>query len=331
MTIAHLIDDSSPGGVVRFLDRLTAAGQLGPQQVLQVRRGAWSAPKVKADVIVSHLVISWRNLPQLIALRARYPSTPIIHVEHSYSEGFARLHVKNRVRFNALLRVAYALFDQVVAVSKAQADWLLREEVVSADALKVISPVVDLERFLAIPAQTGPLYRIGAIGRLDQQKGFDVLIKAFRTSALAGMELSIYGDGPERAALEKAAAGDNRIHFHGFADPVEAMAKCDVVAMPSRYEPFGLVALEARAAGRMVLTSGIDGLADQGECGAVAIGGDIGAWQEALRALNSNSDWEGGDIVRHKAKASEQTCLALWQALLDEVKIAPVALTAVAA
>ena len=331
MTIAHLIDDCSPGGVVRFLDRLTAADELGPQKLIRVRRGAWSAPSVDEDIIVSHLVISWRNLPQLMALRARYPSTPIIHVEHSYSQGFVDLHVRNRSRFNTLLRVAYALFDRVVAVSGTQAEWLLQEELVSPDLLRTISPVVALEQFLSIPAQSGPIHRIGAIGRLDPQKGFDVLIEAFRNNALAGMELSIYGDGPERAALEAAAAGDNRIKFHGFADPVDAMAQCDVIAMPSRYEPFGLVALEARAAGRMVLTSGVDGLADQAQRGALTIGEGVEAWGRALRTLNSNTAWDGALSVRRQAQQSERECLELWRDLCAEFEAEPEAALAIAA
>lgn len=316
MSIAHLLDDSSPGGVVRFLDLLTASAELGPQEVVPVRRGSWIAPLVEADVIVSHLSISWRNLPLFMALRAKYPSTPLIHVEHSYSEGFAGLYVKNRRRFNALLRVSYSLFDRVVAVSEGQADWLLSEGVVSQEALRVISPVVALEHFSIIPAQTGPVHRIGAIGRLDSQKGFDVLITAFRQSALAGMELSIYGDGPERAALEALAEGDNRIRFHGFADPVEAMSECDVIAMPSRYEPFGLVCLEARASGRMVLTSGVDGLADQVNSGAVTVGADVEAWSEALRGLKGHQNWDANSSIRQKAMASEHHCICLWQDLM---------------
>jgi D-inositol-3-phosphate glycosyltransferase len=328
--ISHLIDDCSPGGVVRFLDWLQTADRLGAQTVVPVRRGSWSAPQLTATMIVSHLVVSWRNLPFFMALRRKYPSTPIIHVEHSYSEKFADLNVGNSRRFKKLLRVAYSLFDRVVAVSEEQANWLRSENLAPSHVLRVITPVVDLSRFLKLPLPSGPIRRIGAIGRLHPQKGFDILITAFRKCALAGMELHVYGDGPERSALQQLASGDSRIIFHGFADPVDAMEKCDVVAVPSRYEPFGLVALEARAAGRTVLTSGVDGLADQGNYGAISVGRDADAWQKALLNLQNTADQNKHLRVRDMARSAEQICFNQWLDLCAEFeeKQQPLALAA---
>ncbi|MFD2855829.1 glycosyltransferase [Seohaeicola zhoushanensis] len=86
-------------------------------------------------------------------------------------------------------------------------------------------------------------------------KGFDLLIRAYR-QVKGQAVLRIHGEGPERAALEALAEGDRRIQFTGFvADPAAAMAQCDAVVMPSRWEPYGIVALEALTARRPLLTS----------------------------------------------------------------------------
>src|SRR6185503_4719271 len=80
------------------------------------------------------------------------------------------------------------------------------------------------------------------------------------------------GDGGERAALEKAAAGlAGRVVFAGFRRDVAAcLAAADVVAMPSLHEGLGVAALEAMAASRPVVASRVGGLAE------VVVDGDTG-------------------------------------------------------
>ena len=154
-----------------------------------------------------------------------------------------------RARFFTLLRSAYALFDTVVAVSAPQADWIARQGLVGAGALRVIPPVADLSRFRALAAPQGRARVIGAIGRLHTQKGFDLLIEAFRDLPGQDIALHIHGTGLQEATLRALAAGDSRIHFFGHGDaPDRIMQAVDIVAMPSRWEAFGLVVLEARAA-----------------------------------------------------------------------------------
>lgn len=286
IAVAHLVDDASFGGVNRMLEALQTLDVGTHHKIVRVNRGALKLPVLTADVIVSHLSASWRNLPLMTALRGKHPGTPMIHVEHSYSERFTALNVTNRDRFDTLLRTVYALFDVVVAVSEAQGCWLMRKAYVDSGALRVIPPCVNVEPFRVAGASREPGRRIvGAIGRFHTQKGFDVLIEAFKSLPQDDIELHLYGAGPEGDRLAALAATLPNVVFKGFAaDPAAAIAACDVIVIPSRWEPYGLVALEAIAARRPVLCPRVDGLSDHIANGAIEIGANnVDNWRDALQ------------------------------------------------
>lgn len=287
LKIVHLVDDTTAGGVMRMLDFLMQNRELhadADQQMIRVNRRALSFGRIDADVIVSHLAISWRALPALVTLRAMHPTARLLHIEHSYTRSFTALNVTAKRRFFALLRVAYALFDTVIAVSQNQANWMLGRRLVSEASLQVIAPQVDLSGFEGLRAPSGPTRVIGAIGRLEPQKGFDILIEAFRKTSHLDARLVIFGDGNERERLEKLAQNDSRICFRGHAaDPVAAYSEVDVVALPSRWEAYGIVAREALAAKRPIVAANVDGLADlSGTEARLVKGHTISDWAKAL-------------------------------------------------
>jgi D-inositol-3-phosphate glycosyltransferase len=109
--VLHLVDDTTAGGVMRVLDFLRSDHNLAEtalHQVKSVNRGKIINNLGKADVIVSHLAISWRSLPSLIALRALYVRTSLVHVEHSYTERFMAHNAPSAHRFKSLLKLACA-------------------------------------------------------------------------------------------------------------------------------------------------------------------------------------------------------------------------------
>ncbi|MEM6677965.1 MAG: glycosyltransferase family 4 protein, partial [Pseudomonadota bacterium] len=305
-------------------EQMAQAPMLGREHVHEIRRlrrGALVAPRLEADVIVSHLTVTWMNLALITGLRALNPDRPILHVEHSYTEGFVASHDVPRQRFATLLRVSYAMFDRVVAVSGQQGAWLMRRGFVPAERLVTINPSVDLAPFLALTPRLAGVPQVwGLIGRLDVQKGFDIAIRAFRASAGPDDVLRIVGDGPERASLEALALGDAHIQFTGWATvPAEAMAACDAVLMPSRWEAFGLVALEAQAAGRLLVVSGMDGLADHQRHGAIGVGrNSVEAWAAVLERLRHGVDGERILRGRQRARRAALDFEAAWLALLEE-------------
>lgn len=331
MRVLHLVDDTTAGGVMRVLEHITTSAgmaRLACHSFRVIDRRRLTIGRMDADVIVSHLSISWRGLPLLLALRAANAGAALIHVEHSYTECFVASNVSHPGRFASLLRTAYALFDRVVAVSHAQGRWLSARGYVNPGALEVIQSCADMSAFRAIDPPTGPVRVIGAIGRLDRQKGFDTLITAFRNSADQNIALRIYGEGREEATLMRLAGGDARIHFMGYApDPVSAMAEVDAVAMPSRWEAYGLVAIEALSAGRVLLVNAVDGLTDHAALGAhVVPTPSVDSWSHAidqlvaghLRSVSPREDLDEGTLEASFEKKWEKLLVSLNPAMVRE-------------
>jgi phosphatidylinositol alpha-mannosyltransferase len=100
------------------------------------------------------------------------------------------------------------------------------------------------------------------VGRHEERKGLEVLIDAMATLP-SNYTLWIGGDGPDTARLKDRAAGDRRIQWLGRlseTDKVSHMLGCSVLCAPSLHgESFGIVLIEAMAAGAPVVASDIEG------------------------------------------------------------------------
>jgi D-inositol-3-phosphate glycosyltransferase len=323
-SVVHIVDDASWGGVNRLLACFETAHEgfvHDHHKIVRIERGLKRAPLIEADVIVSHLSVCWKNIPFFTSLRATHPETPLVHVEHSYSERFAALKVNNRDRFEDLIRLALGLFDKVVAVSKPQAAWLKRRGYANSDQLVTISSCVSLSAFEAVANNRpdGPV-TIGAIGRFHEQKGFDILVDAFVAGAPANVRLLLVGDGPDRDLLVAKAKGHPQISFMPYtANPADALAICDVVAMPSRWEPYGLVALEAMAANRPVICSSVDGLKQHVAEGAVQVAENtVACWREQIAKLGSREEVALLSLGKGHVSA-EWNFLSAWNRLVREL------------
>ncbi len=146
----------------------------------------------------------------------------------------------------------------------------------------------------------GGAAKVGTLGRLHENKGIDVMLRAFARLRGTGVaaRLTIAGDGPERRALEALAAdlslGD-AVEFIGWVSPAaDYLATLDLFALPSRVEPFGLVVAESMAAGVPVIASDIDGpreILKGGDLGRLVAPDDDAALAEAIGL--ATGDWDG--------------------------------------
>lgn len=160
-----------------------------------------------------------------------------------------------------------------------------------------------LENFTPLvmhPVKTFPLDapRIGSLGRLHVNKGFDVLIRAAGLLRDRGTEVSllIAGDGPEKAALNALITElklEDRVTLLGWIEPAgDFVASLDLFVLSSRVEPFGLVVAEAMAAGVPIVSTRIDGprhILQDGELATLIPPEDPQALAEAIEAILQ--DW----------------------------------------
>ena len=226
---------------------LTAAVQERGGQVVVVDTSvhADQAPLLRDAVAALH--------PDLVQVNLVDPTSMVAALEActAVAPTVATLHMRGEVPCASRCRVraAYARLDHVVAVSREFAQ-LARELLgVPPERLTHVLNGVDPLAPVAPAGREVPV--VGALGRLTPQKGFDVLLDAVRLLVEAGVALQVVvgGEGRERGALERQAAG-LPVRFAGFQDgPGELLAQLDVFCVPSRVEALPLVLVEAVSAG----------------------------------------------------------------------------------
>lgn len=292
--LVNLLDDFALGGVSRGLGIFASQPVLAAADTstFAVAPDAVLAPKLHADIIVTHFPPNWRRLAFFASLRLRNPGARIIHVEHSYTRSWEAQKVANPGRFRLMLRLALKFVDHVVCVSAGQASWLKQVAGLSASRVDVIHPYANnpgLDQ-LPLPCFDQP-HRlvVGAYGRFHEAKGFEDLIRAYRAGAMPGTELLIGGFGDLESELRELAGEMQGIRFAGKIDDVAAfLGQCDIVAVPSSWEAYGQVANEAREAGRPILVAPVDGLPEQvGRAGMVVDFSSIAAVAEVFANLDS--------------------------------------------
>lgn len=229
-----------------------------------------------------------------------------------------------------MLALTYRLADVVVAVSEGQARWMLDAGLLPESKLVAIRPSVDCDVLLAMAPserQPGPL-RLASWGRYCRQKGFEVLIEAMKRvpSDVAMLELAGYGSEGEH--LAEMARPLPHVRVGGRIEKPEVgafLSRCDAVVLPSRWEAFGNVALEARAAGRPVIASDIDGLTEQvaSDYGMLVPVENPERLAEAIMSLAGRDTAAMGAMARQSAMGHKQAHIAKWTALLDKLAEEP--------
>lgn len=235
----------------------------------------------------------------LATLPARLFGMRVIWMEHLVA-GRSLLRNPFRSLYAALSRLT-----RVLTVSEAAAVSLVAVGV-PRGRITVIHPGIAPEtRPLASLRRSGqPI--IGAISRLSNEKNIALLLRAFALVAREVPEalLHVYGDGPERRALERQAESlgiGAKTTFFGYVE--DAAARCiefAVLAVPSSRESFGLAALEAMNCGVPVVATKVGGLPElvvDGETGLLAPPEDERAMADALLSLLRDRErgWKMGE------------------------------------
>ncbi|HEY3099271.1 MAG TPA: glycosyltransferase family 4 protein [Methylomirabilota bacterium] len=219
----------------------------------------------------------------------------------------------------ALERRVFTRTPQIVAISRRGADDIARHYAVPPPRLSVVYNGVDLERFHpagrarhrdAARAEAGvpaTAYAVLFAGSGFERKGLSTAIRALAHLGDGGARLLILGRGDaapyRRLADERGVAG--RVVWLGARPDIERWyAAADVLVLPTRYEPFGNVHLEALASGLPVVTSAVAGGAEvvDDRSGAVVAPDDAAGFAAALEKLRGRNAAELRDAARAAAE-----------------------------
>jgi len=207
-------------------------------------------------------------------------------MEKDYPDDAAQFELKynftQRINEETLL---YQNCDEVIATTPLQVDMIVKDYGAPAEQVHMIPPGYDDNRFFPVSASSRQAIRnrlgfqgkvVLAIGRLARNKGYDLLIDAFSLAATrlpdANLYLAVGGtqlNPAEQKILDdlKAQAThlglDDRVKFGGFVaenEMADYYRASDAFVLSSRYEPFGMTAIEAMACGAPTVVTTHGGL-----------------------------------------------------------------------
>jgi glycosyltransferase involved in cell wall biosynthesis len=244
-------------------------------------------------------------------------------------------------------RIAAAAMRFIVTVSPTLGRRFCQFNHVPIEKLRVIPYGADLrtvdclttEQVSALRQGLGVLpgdIVIGSVGRLVEQKDYPTQLRAFAIAAAAipNLRMAIAGDGPLRSTLEELARQlsiADRVRFLGNQDDVTILLRSvDLFALSSKFEPFGVALLEAKAAGLPIVATAVNEIPEivaDGESGLLTTPGHAAGMAAAFIKLALDRDYRLRLGARARVEA-RRNCLhaavTAYEALYDDLFESPV-------
>ncbi len=206
------------------------------------------------------------------------------------------------------LKASLRQADRILAVSHYTRDLILREQQLAPEQVSVLPNLVDDQRFQIAPKPSYLLQRYGLkpeqkviltvtrLGKLDTYKGYEQVLRSLTEirQHIPDVHYLLVGKGDDTPRIQQLIQGlelQDHVTLTGFI-PDQELADhynlCDVFAMPSTGEGFGIVYLEALACGKPVLGGNVDGTVDpllHGKLGALINPDDVSEIAQALTQI----------------------------------------------
>jgi glycosyltransferase involved in cell wall biosynthesis len=222
-------------------------------------------------------------------LAARFARTPATIASQ---RDLGNLRPPYQRRLHAL---ALRLATHIVVNSRAVAEQVRRSIPSRTASITVVTNGVDLLRFRPRPQpETGAHVLVGTVANLRPEKGLRHLVEAAALvrERVPQARFAIWGDGPERPALEsliqRRALGKVLELRGSTTEPERALRECDIFVLPSLSEACSNVLMEAMATGLPVIATNVGGspdLVDHGRAGLLVPPGDEQALADAVVRL----------------------------------------------
>ncbi|MFC9980269.1 glycosyltransferase family 4 protein [Gordonia sp. NPDC127522] len=208
--------------------------------------------------------------------------------------------------------------DALITCSASMRDEVNRLFGYDATDITVIHNGIDIRTWpFAERARTGGPAELLFAGRLEYEKGVQDLLAALPRIRRShpGTTLTIAGDGTQRDWLMEQARKHRvgkAVRFVGPVDHTELvtlMHRCDAIVLPSRYEPFGIVALEAAATGVPLIVSTAGGLGEavrEPDTGLTFEPADVAGLAAAVRATLSDPGAAAQRALRARARLTAE-------------------------
>lgn len=295
-----LVLAKAEGSYMSRLDQSIHVVNLASKNKLSCFKSLWSYLRKESPLALISAK-DYANILGILVTKLSFVSTKIIvSIRTNVSHHFP---TKIRSKRNIILsKIFYRWADGIVAVSKGVAKDLSKITGIPRDNITVIyNPIVTnkISNLMLEPVDHPWLKSceqpvVIAVGRLNKQKDFPTLIKAFSIIRQSkNIRLIILGKGEEQSNLEKLVNNlkiEKDVSFVGFVDnPYAYMARSSVFVLSSAWEGFGNVIVESMATGTSVVStdcpSGPREILEEGKYGLLVPVGDVERLAEAIMEL----------------------------------------------
>jgi len=215
--------------------------------------------------------------------------TKVIYCPHGWSFAMKTSRLKNFIyNFVEKILANYAT-DIVICISKHEYKLALNAGINKNKLTMIYNGITPPEVMPNKNPSTNRPLEILFVGRFDYAKGFDILCEAIKNIDTKIYNLTVIGGTIGGAAQVDIPAGVNYLGWLPREQVLEYICKTDVLIMPSRWEGFSILALEAMACGTAIFAANEASLPEQIEAGVTGSLFDIGDIA-SLRNLITNSE-----------------------------------------
>ena len=280
-----------------------------PYAIIKLRK-LFKTELIKHSGLIIHAHLTWPMF--FVSLASIGLKVKLVFTQHNIVSS-----VRNFSYFKYFERFFYNRFNSIIAISKGVKDSL--SNWLGASIFKKVINIPNGARFFSYKERLSidKSIKFISVGSLRYQKNFDIAIKALSHLKNIDWHYEIIGTGPLKTQLEKLIYSlglQDKVTLSGWCSNLERKYhNADIQLLPSRFEGFGLIAVEGMSTGLPVIASDVPGLnevvSDSIEsCFLVKDINNIDAWVDQIKlcinALEKNLPHISKESYQHSQKFS---------------------------